>query len=70
MKRANVDHGIILWMDEILHHLETMVETIVCWYLQGNQQKPGFLRWCEMDFVHPQYHLCTPFSHHLFTPSI
>ena len=40
----------ILLMDEILHHLETMVETIVCWYLQGNHQKPGLL-WCELDFA-------------------
>ena len=23
-------------MDEILHHFETMVETIVSWYLQGH----------------------------------
>ena len=33
----------LLWMDEILHQVETMVETIVCWYL-GNHQKPGLLR--------------------------
>ena len=26
-------------------------ETIVRWYLQVNPQKPGFLRWCELDFV-------------------
>ena len=32
-----------------------MVETVVWWHLQGNHQKPGFLRWCEVDFVHPQY---------------
>ena len=44
---------LILWMDEILHHFETMVETLVCWYLQGNRIIPAFLRWCEMDFVHP-----------------
>ena len=30
------------------HHFETMVETVVCWYLQDNHQKPGFLRWCDM----------------------
>ena len=30
-------------------------ETIDCWYLQGNRLILGFLRWCEMDFVHPQY---------------
>ena len=33
----------LLWMDEILHHLAT----IVCWYLQGNQIIPGSLRLCE-----------------------
>ena len=33
----------------------TMVETIVLWYLQGKHQKPDFLRWCNMVFVHPQY---------------
>ena len=27
---------VIVWMDTILHHLATMVETIFCWYLQGN----------------------------------
>ena len=27
----------LLLMDTILHHFETMVETIVCWYAQGNQ---------------------------------
>ena len=29
-------------------------ETIVCWYLQGNRIILGFLRWREMDFVHPR----------------
>ena len=29
-------------------------EAIVCWYFTGNRIIPGFLRWCEMDFVHPQ----------------
>ena len=33
--------------------LETMVETIVCLFLQENQIIPGFLGLCEMDFVHP-----------------
>ena len=38
-----------------------MAETInVCWYLRWGFEseaaaKPGVLRWCEMDFVHPQY---------------
>ena len=36
------------------HHVETMVETIAGWYLQGNRIIRAFLGWCEMDFVHPQ----------------
>ena len=39
----------------MLYHFQTMVETIVCCYLQGNQHIPVFLRWCEVDLVHPQY---------------
>ena len=35
-------------------------DAIVCWYLQGNRIIPWFLRWCEMDFVHPQYLLFPP----------
>ena len=31
-------------MEGILRHFETMVETIVCWYLQGNRNIPEFLR--------------------------
>ena len=27
---------------------------IFSWYLKGNHQKPKFLKWCEVDFVHPQ----------------
>ena len=31
-------------------------EYTVCWYSQGNRiHSVGFLRWCKMDFVHPQY---------------
>ena len=31
--------------------------------LAGNQTIPGLLRWCEMDFVHPQYvQLAGPFK--------
>ena len=37
-------------MDEILQHLETIRGR----NLQGNQII-GFLGWCELDFVHPQY---------------
>ena len=41
-----VFRGVLLWMDEIRFapRNETMVETIVCWYLQGNRTIPGFLR--------------------------
>ena len=42
-------------MDEILHQIEAMVETAVCWCLQGNHQKPGFLKVVRTEFVHPQY---------------
>ena len=42
----------ILWMDGIRsHHFETMVETTVCWYLQGNHPRISLVQ----DFVHPQY---------------
>ena len=27
-------------------------ETIVCWYLQGNHQTPGFLRWSRILSIH------------------
>ena len=32
--------------------LDNFPGTIVCWYLPGNRIIPGFLRWCEIDFVH------------------
>ena len=39
--------------NSISHHFETMVEPIVCWYLQGKRsfQVPEVVQ----DFVHPQY---------------
>ena len=49
--------GVLLWMDTI-HFAplgNTMAETIFHWYLQGDRIMSGFLRWCEMEFVHPQY---------------
>ena len=36
------------------NHFETMIETIVGWYLQGSQHSRVSERWCEMDLVHPQ----------------
>ena len=44
----------ILWMDEFLYHFETMVDTIICWHVQGNHVRVSE-RWCEMDFVHSRY---------------
>ena len=44
----------ILWMDEILHRFETMGSHCLLVFT-GESFIPGFLRWCEMDFVHPQY---------------
>ena len=47
-------HHPLLWMNEILHHFETMGSH--CWLVfTGESFIPGFLEWCEMDFVHPQY---------------
>ena len=49
------------WTKSTWHRFETMVETaVVCWYLRWGIIIPRFLRWCEMDFVHPQYvvHTC------------
>ena len=34
------------------HHVETMVETMVRWYLQGNRIIPGFLGWCRISPIH------------------
>ena len=46
---------VLLCMDEIhSHHFETMAETITFVGIHGRIIIPG-LRWCEMDFVHPQY---------------
>ena len=36
----------------ILHRFETMVETIVRCYLQGNRMIPGLLRWCRISSIH------------------
>ena len=33
-----------------ISHSETM--EAICWYLQGNHQKPGFLRWCRILSIH------------------
>ena len=42
----------LLWMDQIhfAPRNETMVEIIICWYLQGNPPKPGCF---GCFFVHP-----------------
>ena len=44
----------ILWMDKILHHLRNPRRMISP--VNTNQQWcPMVSKWCEMDFVHPQY---------------
>ena len=43
--------GPILWMDEILHHFETMKNNFVCWYLQSKSHSRVSERWCNMDFA-------------------
>ena len=46
------------WTKSISHHFETMVETLPCWYSQGNGIILGLQRWCEIDFIHPQFLCC------------
>ena len=41
----------LLWMDKILHHLETMVETMAGGYLQRSHHSRD--PWVVQDFVHP-----------------
>ena len=40
----------ILWMDEILHHLQTMGNHCLLVFTGESNQKPGFLRWCLRGF--------------------
>ena len=53
-------HANILWMDRILHHFETMAETIVGWYhcwlvFTGKSSETRVSeRWCERKFRHGQ----------------
>ena len=44
-------------MDEILHQLETMGNHCSLAFIGICRGFiiPGFFRWCEMNFVHPQY---------------
>ena len=46
-----------LWMDKIHFAplFKAMVETITLLIFARLNQTPGVLRWCEMDFFHPQY---------------
>ena len=45
---------VLLWMDKILHHFESMGNHYMLVFT-GGIILPGFLGWCEMDFVHPQH---------------
>ena len=38
-----------------MHHFETVGAILFVKYFRRNQTLPGFLRWSDMDFVHPQY---------------
>ena len=42
----------VVWTNSISHHFETIDNHFDGTY--GGISMPGFLRWCEMDFVHPQ----------------
>ena len=51
-KRPTGKTAPLLWMDKIRsHQIKTMVETVVCWYLQGNHYPMALIWWCDMDFV-------------------
>ena len=56
--------GMVPWtcgmVPEIAPRNETMVETstfVGIEKIRGRQNIPVFLRWCEMEFVYPQYHI-------------
>ena len=55
IRQMSYETFVLLWiLDEILHHFETMGNQCIVGIYKGSII-PGFLRWCEMDFVHPQY---------------
>ena len=42
----------LLWTRSISHHeMKACLNQTVCIYKDLNHQKPGVLRWCEMDFI-------------------
>ena len=53
--RSGQDH-LILWMDEILHHFETMGKPLRLFVFTGESSETRFLRWCLGGFRnHPQF---------------
>ena len=42
----------------ISHRMETMVETIVCWYLQGIIRNQGFLGGAKYMAISQNRHIC------------
>ena len=40
------------WTKTVSHHFEAMGNENGCWYLQGNQIIPGFVRWCKISSIH------------------
>ena len=41
----------LLWVDEILHHFETIANHCLLVFTLGKHRPAGFFRWCEMDFA-------------------
>ena len=50
---GKVGGRVVLWVDKIVHHLETMGNHLFAGIYKGIVML-GFFRWCEMDLV-PQY---------------
>ena len=46
---------VLPWMDKVLHHLRIPGMMIPPANTNKPWFQPWFLRWCEMDVVHPQY---------------
>ena len=42
------------WTKSVSHHYETIGNHCALEFT-GASSVPGFFRWCEMDFVHPEY---------------
>ena len=52
MSRTTSGSPTILWMDEILHHFETMGNQCLLVFTGTGISIPGFLRWCRISSIH------------------